>query len=393
MRAYTEWPFFEAHHEKLAKDIDAWAKKNLVHLAKELDGDIDALCGKILKALSADDWLTYVVPKAYGGKFEEFDVRSLCIIRETLARHLGLADFVFIMQGLGSGAISLFGNDEQKQNYLPAVARGEKVAAFALTEPKAGSDAASLAMTAEDKGDHYILHGQKTLISNGGIADFYTVFARTGETPGANGITAFIVDANSDGLEVAERMKVIAPHPLARLKFNDVKVDKSQVLGKPGEGFKVAMATLDVFRISVAAAALGFAVCALDEAGKRARSRKMFGAPMAELQMIQAMLAEMALDVDAAALLVTRAAWKRDVQKKRVTKEAAMAKLFATEAAQSVVDKAVQIWGGMGVVTGQTVEHLYREVRALRIYEGASEVQKIVIARKHLEELEKKYAP
>jgi acyl-CoA dehydrogenase len=388
MSAYTEWPFFEAHHEKLAGDIDAWSKKNLVPLAKHVDGDVDALCGEILKALSDGGWLAYVVPKAYGGKFDEFDVRSLCIIRETLARYLGLADFVFIMQGLGSGAISLFGNEDQKQEYLSAVAKGKKVAAFALTEPKAGSDAASLAMTAEDKGDHYILHGQKTLISNGGIADFYTVFARTGEAPGAKGITAFIVDAQSEGLEVAERIEVIAPHPLARLKFNNVKVEKSKVLGVPGEGFKVAMATLDVFRISVAAAALGFANCALKEAGKRAKSRKMFGAPMAELQLIQVMLAEMALETDAATLLIARAAWKRDVQKKRVTKEAAMAKLFATEAAQKVVDKAVQIWGGMGVVKGQTVEHLYREVRALRIYEGASEVQKIVIARKTLEELE-----
>lgn len=388
MTAFTEWPFFQAHHKKLAKDIDSWSKKNLVPLAKRGEDEVDARCRDILALLSRDGWLSYVIPKAYGGKFDEFDVRSLCIIREGLARHLGLADFVFIMQGLGSGAISLFGSEPQKKEYLPAVAKGKKVAAFALTEPKAGSDAANLSMTAQDKGDHYVLNGQKTLISNGGIANFYTVFARTGEAKGAKGITAFIVDADTPGLEVAERMTVIAPHPLARLRFNKVKVSKSTVLGKPGEGFKVAMATLDVFRISVAAAALGFANCAFHEAGKRAKSRKMFGAPMADLQLIQVMLAEMALDCDAAALLISRAAWKRDVKKERVTKEAAMAKLFATEAAQTVVDKAVQIWGGMGVVKGQTVEHLYREVRALRIYEGASEVQKIVISRKTLEDLD-----
>lgn len=388
MNSFLDLPFFEPHHLKLAQDLDAWAVKNLTSLAKKNHSDVDAFCGQILKKLSAGGWLKYTVPAEFGGVFEKFDVRSLCIIRETLARHLGLADFVFAMQGLGSGAISLFGSEEIKKAYLPAVAKGEKVAAFALTEPKAGSDAANITMSAADKGGHYVLNGQKTLISNGGIADFYTVFARTGEGDGAKGISAFVIDANSAGLEVVERIEVMAPHPLARLRFKDCKVSKENLLGKPGEGFKVAMTTLDVFRISVAAAALGFSRRALEEAGKRVQGRKMFGAPMANLQMIQAMIAEMALDVDASALLVYRAGWKRDVKGVRVTKEAAMAKLYATEAAQSVVDKAVQIWGGMGVVSGQTVEKLYREVRALRIYEGASEVQKIIIARKHLENLD-----
>ena len=387
MHDYLNWPFFENHHRVLAQDIDAWADQTLTPLAGKAEGDVDDLCKTLVGELSKGGWLDYVVPKAYGGKFEEFDVRSLCIIRETLARHLGLADFTFALQGLGSGAITLFGTNDQKQKYLPDVRGAKKIAAFALTEPKAGSDAANLSMTAKDMGDHYILDGQKTLISNGGIADYYTVFARTGEADGAKGISAFLVDADTPGLEVAERIEVMAPHPLARLKFSGVKVPKENLIGKPGEGFKVAMATLDVFRISVAAAALGFAKCGLIKAGKRAKSRKMFGVPMSELQMVQAMLAEMDMDVEASALLIYRAAWKRDVKKVRVTKEAAMAKLFATEAAQRVVDKAVQIWGGMGVVKGQTVEHLYREVRALRIYEGASEVQKIIIARKFLESL------
>ncbi|MCH8172035.1 MAG: acyl-CoA dehydrogenase family protein [Proteobacteria bacterium] len=386
-KTFLDWPFFEPPHRELANQLEAWAAKEMAPLEAGAGDDVDAACKEILKRLGAAGWLEYVVPKAFGGRHEAIDVRSLCLIRETLARYSGLADFVFAMQGLGSGTITLFGDQATKKRYLPAVAAGRKCAAFALTEPKAGSDAANLSMTAKDMGDHYILDGQKTLISNGGIADYYTVFARTGEADGAKGISAFLVDADTPGLEVAERIEVMAPHPLARLKFSGVKVPKENLIGKPGEGFKVAMATLDVFRISVAAAALGFAKCGLIKAGKRAKSRKMFGVPMSELQMLQAMLAEMVMDVEASALLIYRAAWKRDVKKVRVTKEAAMAKLFATEAAQRVVDKAVQIWGGMGVVKGQTVEHLYREVRALRIYEGASEVQKIIIARKFLEGL------
>lgn len=383
-----DWPFFDASHRTLADKLEGWAAKNLPTFAGWDEDDADGLAAEILKRLAAGGWLKYVVPKPYGGVFGEFDVRSLAVIRETLARHLGMADFVFALQGLGSGAISLFGSEALKKRYLPPVAAGKKVAAFALTEPKAGSDAANLATKAKREDSHYILDGQKTFVSNGGIADFYTVFARTGEGPGAKGISAFVVDADSEGLEVVERIRVIAPHPLARLRFNQCRVHKDRLLGKPGEGFKVAMATLDVFRISVAAAALGFAKRALIEAGRRAKGRKMFGAPMADLQMIQAMIAEMAVEVDASALLVYRAAWRRDVQKARVSKEAAMAKLFATEAAQRVIDKAVQIWGGTGVVSGQTVEKLYREIRALRIYEGASEVQKIVISRQHLGQVE-----
>lgn len=381
---YLDWPFFEARHKALAEKIAAWARANLDGHNEPTEATLDAACRGLVEKLGAAGWLSYVVPKAYGGKFDSFDVRSLALIRETLSRHFGLADFAFALQGLGSGAISLFGAEAQKKAYLPAVAAGKMIAAFALTEPKVGSDPASLVMKAKRDGGSFVLDGQKTFVSNGGLADFYTVFARTGEGPKAKGISAFIVDAATPGLEVVERIPVISPHPLARLRFKNCRVPAANLLGRPGEGFKVAMATLDVFRITVAAAALGFAKRALDEAGRRAKGRKMFGAPMADLQMIQGMIADMAVEVDAAELLVYRAAWQRDVKKERVTKEAAMAKLYATEAAQRVIDKAVQIWGGMGVVSGQAVEKLYREIRALRIYEGASEVQKIVIARQHL---------
>ena len=381
---YLEWPFFEARHRRLAARIETWARANLASETEPSEANLDSACRRVAAKLGQGGWLRYAVPKSFGGVFEGFDVRSLALIRATLARHFGLADFVFALQGLGSGAISLFGTEAQKKEYLPAVGSGKKIAAFALSEPKAGSDPASLVMKAVRRGDGYALTGQKTFVSNGGLADFYTVFARTGEGPKAKGISAFIVDADTQGLQVVERIPVISPHPLARLRFDNCRVPAAKLLGKPGEGFKVAMATLDVFRITVAAAALGFAKRALHEAGKRAKGRKIFGAPMADLQMIQAMIAEMALEVDAAELLVYRAAWRRDVKKERVTKEAAMAKLYATEAAQRVIDRAVQIWGGMGVVSGQAVEKLYREIRALRIYEGASEVQKIVIARQHL---------
>lgn len=386
MRDFLEWPFFDDGHKKLATELDAWASKELASLAKDEPShdEVHAFCEKVREKLAKGKWLEYAVPKAYGGRFEGFDVRSLCIIRETLARHLGLADFVFALQGLGSGAISLFGSEELKKEYLPAVASGKKVAAFALTEPSTGSDPANLLMTATGKGDHYVLDGEKTFISNGGIADFYTVFARTGEGEGAKGISAFVVDTNTNGLEIGERIDMIAPHPLSQIAFKNCKVPKTHLLRSPGEGFKIAMATLDIFRVSVGAAALGFARHALELASQRTIERKMFGSQMANLQMVQAMIADMVLDIDASTLLVYRAGWQQDVLKTPVTKEAAMAKLFATEAAQRVVDKAVQIWGGMGVVSGHPVEKLYREVRALRIYEGASEVQKIIIARKHL---------
>lgn len=376
-RSFLQWPFFEERHRKLAAEFEGWCG---AYLPADHD-DVDARCRALVKALGAAGWLEHTAPSGIG----KLDVRTLCLMRETLARHDGLADFSFALQGLGAGAISLFGNDEQK-NWLAKTRRGEAIAAFALSEPKSGSDVASIELTAKREQDAYMLNGEKTWISNGGIADFYVLFARTGEAPGAKGLSAFIVPGNVQGLSVAERIDVTAPHPLARLSFKDARVPASSMIGKPGEGFKIAMATLDVFRTTVGAAALGFARRALDESVQRAKERELFGAPMAELQMVQAQLAEMALDVDAAALLVYRAAWTKDMGAARVTREAAMAKLYATEHAQSVVDKAVQIHGGDGVRRGHIIERLYREVRALRIYEGASEVQKVVIARQVLSE-------
>jgi acyl-CoA dehydrogenase len=343
---------------------------------------VDGSCRRLVVALGRGGWLRAAVPEAYGGLYPGFDVRTLCLARETLAYHAGLADFAFAMQGLGSGPITLFGSEALKQRYLPAVAAGEAIAAFALSEPEAGSDVAALTTAATPDGPaHVRLDGQKTWISNGGIADFYVVFARTGEAPGARGLSAFVVDAENPGLSVTERIEVIAPHPLATLRFEACRVPLANRIGASGEGFKVAMATLDVFRSTVGAAALGLARRALDEALGRARSRTLFGAPLGDLQMTQGALAEMATAVDASALLVYRAAWTKDQGAARVTREAAMAKLHATEAAQGVIDKAVQIFGGLGVMRGVKVEELYREIRALRIYEGASEVQKVVIAR------------
>ncbi len=382
-RTFLDWPFFEEHHRALAWDLDSWAADELTGEAVH-GSDVDASCREIVSRLAAGHWLAFCVPSEGGGRFDRLDVRSLCLIRETLARYNGLADFSFAMQGLGSGPITLAGTDEQKQAYLHKVREGDKIAAFALSEPEAGSDVAALATSATRDGEDYVLNGSKTWISNGGIADFYTVFARTGEGEGARGLSAFIVDADTPGLEIAERIDVIAPHPLARLDFTDCRVPASAMLGNPGEGFKIAMATLDIFRSTVGAAALGFARRALDEAAARANNRHLFGAPMGDLQLVQGMIADMALEVDAAALLVYRAAWTKDNGAPRVTREASMAKLHATESAQRVIDKAVQIFGGEGVVSGNTVEQLYREIRALRIYEGASEVQKVVIARQVL---------
>jgi acyl-CoA dehydrogenase len=323
-----------------------------------------------------------LAPTVLAGGGERFDVRSLCLARETLAYADGLADFAFAMQGLGGGPISLFGTDEQRRRWLPPVAAGEAVAAFALTEPDAGSDVAALALeAAPDGNDHVRLNGEKTFISNGGIADHYVVFARTGEAPGARGLSAFVVEAGAPGLIIRERIETIAPHPLARLGFEDCRVPVANRIGGPGDGFKVAMATLDVFRSTVGAAALGFARRAFDEALDRAAGRRMFDGVLADLQMTQAAIADMALDIDQAALMIYRAAWTKDQGAERVTREAALAKLAATEAAQRVVDRAVQIHGGLGVTVGVKVEALYRDVRALRIYEGASEVQKLVIAR------------
>jgi acyl-CoA dehydrogenase len=382
-RSYLAWPFFEERHRALAAEVERFAADALTDLDDNA-ADVDATCRRLVGRLAEAGLLRHVVPAAYGGVHERLDVRSLCLARETLARFAALADFAFAMQGLGSGAISFFGTEDQRRAYLPAVADGRKIAAFALSEREAGSDVAALATTAEPDGDHFVLNGAKTWISNGGIAHFYVVFARTGEAPAAKGLSAFIVDAEAPGLEIAERIELIAPHPLATLQFEECRVPREKLLGEPGHGFKIAMATLDVFRPTVGAAALGFARRALDEALARASGRQLFGGPLAELQMIQAKLADMALAVDAAALLVYRAAWAKDAGAARITREAAMAKLYATEAAQRVIDDAVQIHGGLGVVAGHPVERLYREIRALRIYEGASEVQKVVIARQTL---------
>ena len=380
---YLDWPFFEPRHAALARELDAWAGE---HLSMAHGHDVDAACRALVAALGEAGWLRHAVGgRDYGGALDAIDTRSICLIRETLARHAGLADFAFAMQGLGSGAIALFGSEEQKARYLPRVAAGSAIAAFALSEPEAGSDVAAMACAARLDGDAYVLDGDKTWISNGGIADFYVVFARTGEAEGARGISAFIVDADTPGLSIAERIDVIAPHPLARLRFASCRVPAARRIGAGGQGFKVAMATLDVFRTSVAAAALGFARRALDEALARARSRRMFGKTLADFQLTQAKLADMATKIDAAALLTYRAAWERD-RGQRVTKAAAMAKLTATENAQAVIDAAVQLFGGLGVVSGQPVEMLYRDIRALRIYEGASEVQQLIIARELLGE-------
>ena len=391
---HLDWPFFEERHRAFARELDAWAGEHLAHAHGK---DIDAECKALVSALGAAGWLRHAVGgSAFGGATDTIDTRSICLARETLARRSGLADFAFAMQGLGSGAISLDGTRAQKERYLPRVARGEAIAAFALSEPDAGSDVAAMTCAARIDGDHAVLDGEKTWISNGGIADFYVVFVRSGEgsgagppgtpTRGTKGISAFIVDAGTPGLEIAERIDVIAPHPLARLRFTNCRVQLTQRIGEAGAGFKVAMRTLDVFRTSVAAASLGFARRALDEALYRATTRKMFDKTLADFQLTQAKLAQMATTIDAAALLTYRAAWQRD-QGKNVTREAAMAKLAATEGAQQVIDAAVQIWGGLGVVSDQPVEKLYREIRALRIYEGASEVQQLIIARELLKDV------
>ena len=377
----VNWPFFEEAHRRFAADLSRWADKTLASLPHD---DVDAACRARVKALGEAGFLDAVVPRAYGGSHDVFDVRTLCLAREILGYRDGLSDFAFAMQGLGSGTITLFGSDAIKKRYLPAVRQGKMIAAFALSEPEAGSDVAALAMTAKRDGDHYRLDGSKTWISNGGIADFYVVFACTGEAPGAKGLSAFVVDADTPGFSITNRIEIIAPHPLATISFDGVRVPVENMLGKPGDGFKAAMATLDVFRSTVGAAALGFARRALDEMTERAATRKLFGAPLSELQLTQAAIADSATDVDAAALLIYRAAWTKDKGAARVTREAAMAKMFATEMAQQVIDRAVQLFGGLGVTKGVQVEELYREIRALRIYEGATEVQKVIIARETL---------
>ena len=380
--SYLDWPFFEPAHGALAQRVDAWAASGLGELDHTSRDAVDAACVTLVRQMGAAGLLAYAVPKAHGGALAALDSRSLCVIREHLAYHDGLADFAFAMQGLGSGAISLAGAPALQAALLPRVARGEAIAAFALSEPEAGSDVGAMAATARLDGDHYVLDGTKTWISNGGIADFYCVFARSDPaSKGAKGISAFVVDTGLPGFEIAERIDVIAPHPLATLRFRGCRVPASRLLGEAGAGFKLAMQNLDIFRSSVAAAALGFARRALDEALARARSRRMFGATLGDLQLTQAAIGDMATMIDSAALLTYRAAWLRDVKGMRTTREAAMAKMSATESAQAVIDRAVQMMGGLGVKSGETVEKLYREIRALRIYEGATEVQKLIIAR------------
>jgi len=378
-RDHLDWPFFDESHRALAAELDGFVARggldNIDH------GNVDAACRQLVASLGAAGILRHCVPRAFGGASEEIDSRALCLVRETLAYADGLADFAFAMQGLGTGAISLSGSQALKEQVLPKVARGEWLSAFALSEPDAGSDVAALACAARREGDHFILDGEKTWISNGGIADVYTLFARTGEAPGTRGISAFVVFADTPGFTIAERIETIAPHPLARIRFDNCRIPATQLLGSPGEGFKIAMRTLDIFRPSVAAAATGFARRALDEAVAHAKNRKMFGATLSDLPTAQSTLGEMATAIDAAALLTSRTAWKRDVQKQPTTREAAMAKMTATENAQWVIDQALQLFGGRGVRTGEITERLYREIRALRIYEGSTEVQKLIIGR------------
>jgi acyl-CoA dehydrogenase len=379
--SHLDWPFFDDVHRHLASDLGRWSTSSLDSLAHD---DVDAACRDLVARLGSAGWLRYCVPAVHGGALPAVDSRALCLVRETLAWHDGLADFAFAMQGLGSGAITLAGTDEQRDRWLPKVARGQAIAAFALSEPDAGSDVAALTTRARRDGNAWVLDGVKTWISNGGIADFYCVFARSSETAGARGISAFIVPADARGLRIGKRIEVIAPHPLARLEFDGCRLADDALLGVEGDGFKLAMRTLDIFRASVAAAAVGLARRALDESLRHVRERRMFGATLGDLQLTQARIGEMAAAIDAAALLTYRAAWQRDVKGTRATAEAAMAKMSATESAQQVIDAAVQLFGGRGVARGEVVERLYREIRALRIYEGATEVQKLIVARELL---------
>ena len=378
-REHLDWPFLGPEHRELAASLDAFVDGGGLGVVDHHDAD--EACKGLVKRLGAAGLLRHCVPAAHGGAAAGIDSRALCVVRETLAYHDGLADFAFAMQGLGTGAISLAGSDAVKARILPEIARGNLISAFALTEPEAGSDVAAMSATARRDGNGYVIAGEKVFISNGGIADVYTVFARTGEAPGTRGISAFAVFADTPGLVVAERIETIAPHPLARLRFEGMRVPAAQMLGAPGEGFKIAMRTLDIFRPSVAAAALGFARRALDEAVAHARARKMFGATLADLPTAQGTLGEMATAIDAASLLTLRTAWRRDVQQLPITSQAAMAKMTATENAQWVIDQALQLFGGRGVRVGEITERLYREIRALRIYEGATEVQKLIIGR------------
>ena len=368
--AHYGWPFFDERHAKLAAQAEAWARDNLAHaIGGDSGSDADRICKRLVQDLGCAGYLNQAVTETH-------DVRSIALLREVFAYHAGLADFAFVMQGLGSGPIVLAGTQAQKKKYLAPAAHGDAIAAFALSEPDAGSDVQAMTTRARRQADAWVLDGTKTWISNGGIADFYVTFAKADE-----GISAFIVDAKN--IDASERIDIVAPHPMAVVKYHNAR---GELLGEAGGGFKLAMRNLDIFRTTVGAAALGFARRALDEALARAKGRKMFGQSLADFQLTQAKLADMATSIEAGALLVYRAAWVKDAKKQRVTREAAMAKMYSTEAAQQVIDDAVQICGGLGVMRGHPVERLYREVRALRIYEGATEVQKLIIARELLKQ-------
>jgi acyl-CoA dehydrogenase len=382
---YLRWPFFDDTHRELSAGVEAWASQNLGS-GRPNSADIDETCRDLVRRLGRAGWLRHCVTAEFGGARPALDVRSICLIREILARHDALADFAFALQGLGSGAITLHGSRKLQEKYLPPVCAGDAIAAFAISEADAGSDVGSMTASARLEGDVYVIDGEKTWISNGGIAQFYVVFARTGEAPGSRGISAFVVDADVPGMTVTERIHVIAPHPLATLRFSECRVPATNLIGARGDGFKIAMRTLDIFRASVAAAALGMARRALDEALARTSARVMFGRTLADMQLTQAAVAGMATGIDASALLTYRAAWTRDVLGTGATREAAMAKMTATETAQSVIDQAVQLFGGLGVMSGNPVERLYREIRALRIYEGATEVQKLIVGRETFRE-------
>jgi acyl-CoA dehydrogenase len=384
-------PFFDTPHRKVADDARNWAEANLESgFHPEGRDAVDRRCRELVAALGSAGLLRYCVRAADGGALPDFDARAICLVRETLAWWDGLADFAFAMQGLGSGPLSIAGDDALRARYLPRVAEGSCVAAFALSERDAGSDVAAMECSARRDGSHYVLDGGKTWISNGGIADFYCVFARTEPgvkradgTTGARGISAFVVEPGDPGFRVDSRIDVMAPHPLGSLRFDSCRIPASRRIGEEGAGFKVAMKTLDVFRASVAAAALGFARRAFDEAIMHVKARPMFGRKLGDFQLTQAALADMATAIEAARLLTFRAAWLRDTHQP-VTRAAAMAKMTATESAQAVIDRALQMFGGRGVVSGEVTERLYREIRALRIYEGATEVQKLIVAREVL---------
>lgn len=381
---HLRWPFFDAHHRALAEDLRAWAARELGDLVEREELDPDGAARELVCRLGQAGWLRYCVPAAYGGVHARVDVRSLCLAREILAYHSGLADFAFAMQGLGSVPIALFGSEELRARYLPGVARGERIAAFALSEPQAGSDVAAIQTTARRVGDHYELVGTKTWISNAGLAHQYVVFARTG--PGKEGLTAFVVDGHAEGLQVSSRIRTLSPHPLGTLTLDGCRVPATHRLGEEGQGYAVALRTLDTFRATVGAAAVGFARRALDEAAGYSRQRVAFGQRLSDFQLVRWKLAWMATELDASALLVYRAAWAHDCDAGRGPQDSSMAKLYATEAAQRVVDEAVQLHGAWGVVAGSRVERLYRDVRALRIYEGTSEIQALVVGRQVLRE-------